>query len=312
MVADILVQQGVTTAQAYNNVGGKSLYPSNSTDAEAAVAVTFDRPLQAWTRANLNTRWPFVWDLQLLRFLEREGFDVAYTTDVDTHREPWSLSGHRVLMTSGHDEYWTREMRDAFERALAEGTNLACMGANTGYWQIRFEDGERTMVEHRTRGGDPEPDLALKTMRFRDLDPPRPECRLFGIQYQDGMTPAGLPPRNFELTSTCLDHPWLEGTGFEYPASLVGLVGYEWDAIQPGMEPTDATVFFHYHCPGISHADTVAHRVSSGARVFAAGSLQFAWGLDDWGHDGHVDERLQRFMRNVLEDLVGGFPEPTG
>jgi len=301
--SEVLVQQPVTTAQAYNNWGGKSLYTSNSSEGEAAVKVTFDRPYPAWKAANLNARWPFVWDYQLLRFLEREGIDLAYTTDVDTHREPWSVVGHRLLITSGHDEYWTGEMRDAFDAALAEGTNLLCMGANTAYWQMRFEDAERTMVEYRWRAADPEPDRALKTEMFRNLDPPRPECRLWGVQYQDGLTASGLPARHYELRRESLDHPWMRDTGFEYPATLHGLVGYEWDAIQKDLEPPDATVFFHYDHE-LSNADAVAHTASSGALVFAAGSLQFSWGLDDWDHDVHADMRLQAFMRNALRELV--------
>lgn len=302
-VAEVLVQQPVTTAQAYNNWGGKSLYASNSTNREAAVKVSFDRPYPAWKAANLNARWPFVWDYQLLRFLEREGIDVAYTTDIDTHREPWSLAGHRLLLTSGHDEYWTGEMRDAFDVALEEGTNLACMGANTAYWQARLEDGERTLVEYRWRACDPEPERALKTELFRDLAPTRPECLLWGVQYQDGLTPVGQPPRDYELDPDCLSHPWMQGTGFEHPARLQGLVGYEWDALQEGLEPEDATVFFHYENE-LSNADALVHLAASGALVFAAGSLQFSWGLDDWSHEGYADERLQRFMRNALEELT--------
>jgi hypothetical protein len=301
----ILIQQPVTTAQAYNNWGGKSLYTSNSTDVEAAVKVSFDRPYPAWRAANLNARWPFVWDYQLLRFLEREGFDVAYTTDVDTHREPWSLIGHRLLVTSGHDEYWTGEMRDAFDAAMADGANLACMGANTAYWQMRFEDDERTMVEYRWRAADPEPSRALKTEMFRNLDPARPECLLWGVQYQEGLTPAGQAARHYELEPASLAHPWMKDTGFEHPATLEGLVGYEWDAIQDGLEPSEATVFFHYDRSELSDADALAHRAPSGSLVFAAGSLQFSWGLDDWDHEGHADERLQRFMRNALTDLAG-------
>jgi hypothetical protein len=301
-VADVLVQQPVTTAQAYNNWGGKSMYTSNSSQQEAAVKVSFDRPYPAWKAANLNARWPFVWDYQLLRFLEREGLDVAYTTDVDTHREPWSLAGHRLLLTSGHDEYWTREMRDAFDAALDSGVNLACMGANTAYWQMRFEDRERTMVEYRWRAVDPEPDRALKTEMFRNLQPPRPECLLWGVQYQDGLTRAGEPPRDYRLQPDCLDHPWMQGTGFEPGASLGGLVGYEWDAIQKGLEPPEATVFFDY-ANELSDAHVVTHRAVSGSRIFATGSLQFSWGLDDWGHTGYADERLQRFVRNAFAEL---------
>jgi hypothetical protein len=308
-VSEILVQQPVTTAQAYNNWGGKSLYTSNSSDQQAAVKVTFDRPLPAFKAANLNARWPFGWDVQLLRFLEREGCDVAYTTDVDTHREPWSLLGPRLLMSSGHDEYWTREQRAAFDDALDRGVNLACMGANTGYWQMRFEDDERTMVEYRWRAQDPEPSRALKTELFRNLDPKQPECLLWGVQYQDGLTAPRQPPRHYELTADCLGHPWMRDTGFEHPATLTGLVGYEWDALQAGLEPADATVFFHYDNE-LSNADVVGHRAASGALVFAAGSLQFSWGLDDWNHPRHVDERLQRFMRNVLADLTSSPGSP--
>jgi hypothetical protein len=49
-------------------------------------------------------------------------------------------------------------------------------------------------------------------------------------------------------------------------------------------------------------------RDPSGAQVFAAGSLQFSWGLDDWGRPGYADERLQRFMRNALQDLTAESP----
>jgi hypothetical protein len=193
-------------------------------------------------------------------------------------------------------------MRDAFDAAMAAGVNLACMGANSAYWQMRFEDAERTMVEYRWRAQDPEPERARKTEKFRDLLPKRPECLLWGVQYQDGL---GKPaePRHYQLTRECLSHPWMEGTGFEFPATLEGLVGYEWDAIQRGLEPPAATVFFHYDHP-VSNADAVGFTAPSGARVFSAGSLQFSWGLDGWGRPDYADERLQRFMRNVFADLA--------
>jgi hypothetical protein len=301
--ADVLVQMPVTTAQAYNHWGGKSLYPSNSTDEEAAVAVSFDRPIPFWHEANLNARWPFIWDLQLVRFLEREGYDVAYTTDLDTHREPWGLLGHPLVMTSGHDEYWSAEMRDAFEAVRDSGAGLACMGANTCFWQARFEDDGRTMVMHRDAEADPEPDPSRKTVRFRDLVPPRPERELWGVQYEEGLDYPGAPPRHYELAEGCLGDPWLDETGFEHPATLEGLVGYEWDAFDPAAAPEEATVFLH-HEGEPSNADAVRHRTAAGGVAFAAGSLQFSWGLDDWIHPGHADPRLQRLMKNGLDEMI--------
>jgi hypothetical protein len=206
-------------------------------------------------------------------------------------------------MTSGHDEYWSGEMRGAFDAVRDSGASVACMGANSAYWQARFEDAGRTMVEYRRRDADPEPHPAGKTVLFRDLDPPRPECLLWGVQYQDGMTPPRQPPRHYELSESCRGDRWLEGTGFEHPATLEGLVGYEWDALQAGQEPPDATVFFHYENE-LSNADAVRHRAPAGGIVFAAGSLQFSWGLDDWAHPGMADERLQRFMRNGLDEMI--------
>ena len=53
---------------------------------------------------------------------------------------------------------------------------------------------------------------------------------------------------------------------------------------------------------------------TSGARVFSAGSLQFAWGLDDWapptrGFVYPAIPGLQQFMRNALDDLARPAPQ---
>ena len=63
------------------------------------------------------------------------GYDVSYQTDVDTQRDPNSLLQHRLVLDNGHDEYWTKEMFDAFDGARP-GDDLAFMGANDAYWQV--------------------------------------------------------------------------------------------------------------------------------------------------------------------------------
>jgi hypothetical protein len=84
----ILVQASVNTWQAYNNWGGKSLYAFNSTNNVPANHVSFSRPTGA----------PLQWEMGLLRFLEREGYDVSYTTDVDNDRNPSELRRHRLVI----------------------------------------------------------------------------------------------------------------------------------------------------------------------------------------------------------------------
>ena len=197
----ILAQASVNTWQAYNAWGGLSLYTKPGTVAGSHVS--FDRPYDT------SHQGPGLWELSVVHFLERHGYDVSYTTDVDTDSDPDSLLQHALVMTLGHDEYWTHTMRDAFEEARDAGVNLAFMGANDAYWQIRYEDDRRTLVEYRHSELDPEPDPALKTTTFRELDPPRPECELLGVGYgQIGDS------QDFTVNDAALTDPWFRGTGF--------------------------------------------------------------------------------------------------
>jgi hypothetical protein len=189
----ILVVAPVNTWEAYNVFGGKSLYASTSGNPKSyAHEVSFDRPYSPQTSPLQS---PLYWEYPLVRFLERYGYDVSYTTDVDIDASPADLERHRLIIIGGHSEYWTKQIRDAYETARDSGTNLAFMGGNDGYWQIRYTDNSRTIVAWRTANLDPATDPPTKTMRFRDLKPARPECQLTGVEWQGGWRqPAGTKP----------------------------------------------------------------------------------------------------------------------
>ncbi len=303
----ILVQASVNTWQAYNRWGGFSLYrgPSGESCHAACSRVSFDRPYDQAT--------PNFWDyeLPLVHFLEQHGYDVSYTTDVDTDRDPGELLRHRLVVVAGHDEYWTKRMRDGFEAARDAGTNLAFLGANIGYWQIRYADNRRTIVEYRVASRDPEPNPALKTVRFRSLDPPRPECELLGVQYYGDRNESIGGPFDYAVDPAALADPWLAGTGFDARSTLPGLVGYEWDVVTPGCPTPPLTVLFRYRGEP-ADADAVRYRAASGARVFSAGSLNFTHGLDEFVYGGHRkasgDPRLERFVQNMLADQLRPAP----
>ena len=154
--SQILVQVPVNTWQAYNQWGGKSLYDFGTT---RAYRVSFDRPYGTFAQS------PMWWEIQLVRFLEREGYDVSYQTDIDTDRDPGSLLRHQLAMTAGHDEYWTLGMRNAFDAARDAGTNLAFMGSNTGYWVVQYQDDYKTIFSYKSTY-DPNPDPSQKTSMF--------------------------------------------------------------------------------------------------------------------------------------------------
>lgn len=302
----LLVQVPVNTVQAYNHWGGKCLYPSNSTDEVAAVKVSFDRPVPPWRQSNLNAKAPFHYDLALARWIEREGYDAGYQTNVDTHRAPWSLVGPRLVVVSGHDEYWTREMRDAFDAARDRGTCLAFMGANIAYWQIRYEDAERTIVAYKAAADDPEPDPALKTVKFRQLAPPRDEGALIGVQHERGLT---KPDRLLDYVPQpgAGAEPWTANADWSDPSPVVGVVGYEWDGLMAPdgqVPPPPGMVSYLSYDGELGGAACVGWRAPSGARIFAAGSLGLVHALDDWARPGSVDERVRTLMRNAFDDMT--------
>jgi hypothetical protein len=299
----ILVQASVNTWQAFNFWGGKSLYPATSTKKVPAKQVSFDRPYTAMRPA------PIQWEIGLVRFLEREGYDVSYTTDLDTDRTPGELRRHRLVIASGYGQYWSRRTRDAFVAARDRGTNLAFIGADIADSQIRYTHERRTIVKYRNAREDPVTNPALKTVRFRELSPPRPQCDLLGISYTASRA-VNDPPRSYVVNPPALGDPWFRGTGFTPTSELPDSVGFAWDTIEPGCAVPPLTVLFRYQgLDGFGKATTaevVRYTASSGARVFSTGSLYFAWGLDNYyGHrEAPPDARLQQLMRNALGDMT--------
>ncbi len=204
-------------------------------------------------------------------------------------------------------------MRDAWETARAQGHNLAFMGANAAYWQVVMQDGGREIMSYKSLY-DPNPNPALKTAMFRALTPPRYECELIGIQSQG--VALNWQPGDYTVMDT--NDSWMKGTGFKDGDVVKGIVSVESDTI-PGNQTAASscgdslTVFFHRELGGDKNGNADATRYvypSSGAIVFASGSHQFSWGLDDIPYDpymghGFVDHRLQRFMRNGFDAMLG-------
>ncbi len=313
----IVVNVPLSTVQAYNGWGGKSLYDFTSFDDDEANAVSFDRPY-AGTPA-----LPTQYTIHLIRFLEAEGYDVSYVTNVDVHRDPGLFQNHELAISTGHNEYASMEEFDAYENARDAGTNLGFFGSNTLYWQVRYEDDERTMIGYKgSAREDPLWGTDRATTTFRNVG--RPECALKGVMSV-GAGRINFP--DYTVQADALDHPWMAGTGFEAGDEIVGVVGHEWAWIHDGCSPPgELTNFFHYEqgTSGLSvhndrDADAVAYEAPSGATVFSTGTLGFPYRLDPdptwnvaWPYTKlqeikpavlEPDPRLQRFTSNVLNDM---------
>jgi N,N-dimethylformamidase beta subunit-like, C-terminal len=279
----ILVVSSVNTEQAYNNWGGKSLYDFNSSNGLQATKVSFDRPYAGRI---------YFYESRLVGFLERQpDLDISYTTDVDVHRNPSVLLRHRLVIVNGHDEYWSRTMRDAYEKARGRGVNLGFFGGDIGDWQVRFEDGERTMVGYKSAERDPHPDPQGKTTKFRFLTPPRPQCELLGTTFSEQ---APQPSGRFKINAEAIKDRWFAGTGFKAGDTFTSGAG-EMDVAAPDCPSYPKTTFFA-DARNSFVAPTVRYVAPSGAIVLGVGSYALST-------QSLEDKRIQRFARNAILEM---------
>ncbi|MGB9151047.1 MAG: N,N-dimethylformamidase beta subunit family domain-containing protein [Burkholderiales bacterium] len=239
--SSIVFQSAFTTYAAYDNWGqetvsatspnpGKSLYNFTSTNGQRAYKVSLNRPFARY----FGTGEFLFHEVLMVRFLEKEGYDVTYQTNVDVHTGGVAnLKRQKLFMMAGHDEYWTKAIRDNLEAARDEGVNLAFFGANNGYQQIRLEpssDGSanRTVTSYKDASLDPDKGPE-STSRFRDAQVNRPEASLFGAMYQ-------YDPVDWFVQIKDVDCPaWLcAGVPFvNNRIVLPGLLGHEIDRAGP-------------------------------------------------------------------------------
>lgn len=329
--SDILFQSSVTTFQAYNNWGEKSLYRWNST-VKQAYKVSFNRPYAASPNSKAaygvgagefltnfqpaNRVSSAGWEYNMVRWLEKEGYDVSYCTNIDTHFNKRLLLKPKAFLSVGHDEYWSYDMRQNIENARDEGVNLGFFSANTCYWQIRLEpsritgESNRTIVSYKEMAAN-DPFLRVRdefsekrvTTLWRDELINRPEDSLIGVMYETFQVDADI---------TLDDAPeWLlANTGLKKGDKLAGLLGYEVDKIY-GNAPKSLIRVCHspYEYKGDTrYGNSTLYTADSGAIVFAAGTIQWSWGLDDFNapllRSSRFNLGVQQITRNVLDKMV--------
>jgi hypothetical protein len=255
-----------TTWNAYNDWGGPSLYTGGT-------RVSFERPLargfldkpepmrrKMQPEPDREARWYFewaeplglsvwsggagwaTWERGFVRWAEREGYelDVAISEDLEQH--PDVLEGHRLFLSVGHDEYWSWGMREALDRFTDGGGNAAILSGNTCFWQVRFDEGHRSMTCFKYRADeDPAvgtPDERFVTGPWSDRRIAWPETRTIGLTFTRGgysRYGLGVPRGSGAYTVWRPEHWAFEGTGLRYGDELGradAIVAYEVDGVE--------------------------------------------------------------------------------
>jgi len=336
--AQILYKLSLTTYHAYNYSGGGNLYLGEwFTDAitkKKVNKVSTHRPGGGTggaipdfeTRNNLSNsfdpydegspRQTFAhWDISFITWLEKSGYRVDYCTDLDLHEERDLLTPYHLLLSVGHDEYWSEQMRAHVEAFIREGGNVAFFSGNTCWWHIEFCDFVKCAD-----------DKLHPTAFIRDFKTwkKNPENSLTGVSYRNagGWWTGERDPAGFTVENA--DHWVYEGTGLRN-GDVFGaeerLVGYECDGalftrdnhgfpVPTGADgtPSDFVILGigklgdqGWQFEARENQDQKPHAATMG--LYTRAGIVFTAATTDWTRVLKSNTHVDRITRNVLNRL---------
>jgi hypothetical protein len=217
---------------------------------------------------------------------EEQGIAFDYYTQHDLHADPGFLDGYPRAVIVGHDEYWTRDMRDHLDAWLDQGGQLARFGGNF-FWQTRLSDDLTVQTCYKTRAEAEDP-LGATDRLTSYWDHPqarRPAVATMGLTGSMGVYAgwsrcAAHGSGGFTIYRP--DHWAMQGSGLGYGDVLGAaskIFGYEVDGIDyeirhglPHAAP-DTGLEGELTIVGLSPATTLAHHTGRHDMDFFIGTL---------------------------------------
>ncbi|MBB4967152.1 DUF4082 domain-containing protein [Saccharothrix violaceirubra] len=336
--AKVFFQTSDATWVAYNRYGGNSLYFGDGPgQGGQAYKVSYNRP---YTGGDGDENFIFNAEYPMLRFLEANGYDLSYTTDADSARRGHLIKNHQVFMAVGHDEYWSNEQRANVEAARDAGVHLAFLTGNEIFWKTRWEKSIdssqtdwRTVACFKETKGTQDDNLNDWTGTWRDprKSPPedggRPENALLGNIFtvngrRDDRLAVPAEYGKMRLWRHTSLQNMAAGTTYQFEP---GTLGYEWNTVEDnGFQPAGVGQFSRttvamldgpyvlqnygdYYTPDTKTHAITYYRHPSGSLVFGAGTVQWAWGVDDehafLTNTPTSDIRIKQATVNFLADM---------
>ena len=320
----ILLQLSTHTYNAYNNWGGFCLYAFNGRGGNQGHRVSFERPPSSqfgnWER-------PFV------EWAERSGYTFDYAANGDLESRPEMLRACRLVLSVGHDEYWSAPMRDNLEKFIAAGGNVAFFSGNSVCWQVRAEDGGQALTCWKQNfHSDPvyaaRASYATLSSLWSHHLVKRPENQLTGVGFLWGgyhKSHGQLMDGSGAYTVHRPEHWLFAGTGLKRDDAFGGkdtIVGYECDGCEltwkDGLptpthrDGTPDTFEVLGTAPAQWHPDDCqwyeqwenGRKGNAVLGVYTRGGTVFTCGSTDWAHGLRGgDVVVDRITRNVLEKL---------
>jgi hypothetical protein len=319
----ILLQLATNTYNAYNNWGGFSLYSYHARARLQGHRVSFHRPPSSQFG---NWEYPFV------AWAEREGYVIDYAANLDLELRPELLEHYRLVLSVGHDEYWSAKMRDHLEAFIEEGGNVALLSGNTCCWQVRTEEAGAALTcwkqSYNMDPVFPTGDHRWLTTLWSHHLVDRPENQLTGVGFLFGgyhRSHGQFMDGKGSFTVHRPEHWLFEGTGLKRNDEFGGpdtIVGYECDGceftlvdglpVPTGRDGTPENFLILGTCPAQWHPDDSLwyerfEKDRVGAAVlgtYTRGGTVVTSGTTDWSHGlrGN-DPHVVQITRNILDRL---------
>ncbi|MFQ3594067.1 MAG: N,N-dimethylformamidase beta subunit family domain-containing protein, partial [Gemmataceae bacterium] len=318
----ILLPLATNTYNAYTNWGGYSLYGYHATNRVQGRQVSFRRPQSSQF---------FSWEAHFVRWAEANGFPLEYATNLDLENRPEMLKQYKLVLSVGHDEYWSTPMRDHLEKWIANGGHVAFFSGNTCCWQVR-QTAQRDGLICYKQAYRADPLFAigerklLSTLWSHHLLA-RPENMLTGVGFLHGgyhKSHGQLMDGSGAFTVHRPEHWIFEGTGLkrgEAFGAKYKVVGYECDGCElvwkEGLpEPThrDGTpkgFSILATAPAKWHPDdsewyerwTRGHTGHAVVGTYSRGGTVVTVGTTEWSRGLQGDPVIQRITSNILRRL---------
>jgi hypothetical protein len=202
------------------------------------------------------------WDLTVISWLSRTGKQVDYLSDDDLARVQNGdelARAYDLVVFPGHEEYVTRHAYDTVRRYRDLGGNLLFLSANNFFWKV---------VRHGP--------YLTRVAQWRKLG--RAEAALVGVQFDAGDYGGRQGPYAVVGAAT---EPWaFTGTGLRN-GDHFGAYGFEIDKRAPSSPPGTHVLARIPDLMGTNRsAEMTYYETPHGAKVFAAGALNFAASAD--------------------------------
>lgn len=323
------------TYTAYNQRGGASLYASaqwaRDWTAQGYVG-SLQRPGNAGVGGRVmegdapdayvrsSRRQVFAhWDAPFVTWLEQRGYQVSYCTDYDLHYDADLLGGSGLLISGGHDEYWSWGMRDRVLSFVDRGGNVCFFTGDTACFEVEFSPSGDRLFCRKMAGGSPEGSGSNRPGALWPVNDPDDWLTMSSPAWGGGWWDGRRAITGYHAVVGT--HWAFDGVEFP-PEGITGgevtpVIGYETDGVRLERKSDPPRLSEHRKGLGAGRVLLALASLPAGwvagydeanaamlLRTAPSGGMVFSVGTTDWPLALDTDRNIGRITANVVSRLA--------